>query len=201
MNLFTYARANDITDAVRLGSVDGARYLGGGTNLVDLMRETIERPNALVDVTGLSSAIDEREDGSLLIGAAARNTAVAEHRSVKARYPMLARAIVAGASAQIRNMATVGGNLLQRTRCAYFYDDDGSHCNQREPGQGCDAIDGFNRIHAILGASPSCVATHPSDMCVALAALDAVVHLDGPQGKRTVPLTGLHRLPETRAKA
>jgi xanthine dehydrogenase YagS FAD-binding subunit len=195
MNLFTYARANDITDAVRLGSVDGARYLGGGTNLVDLMRETIERPNALVDVTGLSSAIDEREDGSLLIGAAARNTAVAEHRLVKARYPMLARAIVAGASAQIRNMATVGGNLLQRTRCAYFYDDDGARCNKREPGQGCDAIDGFNRIHAILGASPSCVATHPSDMCVALAALDAVVHLDGSRGKRTMPLTDLHRLP------
>jgi xanthine dehydrogenase YagS FAD-binding subunit len=195
MNLFTYARANDVTDAVRLGSADGARYLGGGTNLVDLLRETIERPNSLVDVTGLSTAIDEREDGSLLIGAAARNTAVAEHRAVKARYPVLARAIVAGASAQIRNMATVGGNLLQKTRCAYFYDDDGARCNKREPGQGCDAIDGFNRIHAILGASPSCVATHPSDMCVALAALDAVVHLDGSKGRRTVPLIEFHRLP------
>ncbi len=195
MNLFTYSRANDVSDAVRLGSADGAKYLGGGTNLVDLMRETIERPKALVDVTGLSTAIDEREDGSLLIGAAARNTAVAEHRAVRTRYPMLARAIVAGASAQIRNMATVGGNLLQRTRCAYFYDEDGSRCNKREPGQGCDALDGFNRIHAVLGASPACVATHPSDMCVALAALDAVVYLDGPQGKRSVPLTEFHRLP------
>jgi xanthine dehydrogenase YagS FAD-binding subunit len=115
---------------------------------------------------------------------------------VRARYPLLARAIVAGASAQIRNMATVGGNILQRTRCTYFYDDDGARCNKRSPGQGCDAIDGFNRIHAILGASDACVATHPSDMCVALAALDAVVHLQGAGGARTLPLTELHRLPE-----
>jgi xanthine dehydrogenase YagS FAD-binding subunit len=131
-----------------------------------------------------------------LIGAAAKNTAVAEHRTVRTRYPMLSRAIVAGASAQIRNMATVGGNLLQRTRCTYFYDGDGSRCNKRNPGQGCDAIDGFNRIHAILGASPACVATHPSDMCVALAALGAVVHLRSARGERTLPLTDLHRLPE-----
>jgi xanthine dehydrogenase YagS FAD-binding subunit len=159
------------------------------------MRETLERPSALVDVTGLSSAITEREDGGILIGAAARNTAVAEHRLVRIRYPLLARAILAGASGQIRNMATVGGNLLQRTRCAYFYDDDGSRCNKRNPGQGCDAIDGFNRIHAILGASSSCVATHPSDMCVALAALDALVHVASSQGERTIALVDLHCLP------
>ena len=196
---FTYARAQDAGDALRMGGSPGAKYLGGGTNLVDLMRETIEHPDALVDVTGLSADIEERADGSLLIGAAARNTAVAAHRAVRTRYPVLARAIIAGASAQIRNMATVGGNLLQRTRCTYFYDNEGSRCNKREPGQGCDAAEGFNRIHAILGASPSCVATHPSDMCVALAALGAVVHLRSPDGgERTVELTDLHRLPGDR---
>ncbi len=195
MNSFTYARAGDVEDAVRLGGESSAKYLGGGTNLVDLMRETLERPAALVDVTGLSNAIEERDGGGLLIAAAARNTAVAEHRAVRTRYPLLARAIFAGASAQIRNMATVGGNILQRTRCTYFYDDDGARCNKRSPGQGCDAIDGFNRIHAILGASPACVATHPSDMCVALAALDAIVHLRSSRGERTLPFTGLHRLP------
>lgn len=194
MTPFSFSRASDTADAVRQGGAVGAKYLGGGTNLVDLMRETVERPSALVDVTGLSAAIEER-DGGLMIGAAARNTAVAEHRAVRERYPVLARAILAGASGQIRNMATVGGNILQRTRCTYFYDDDGSRCNKRAPGQGCDAIDGFNRTHAILGASPDCVATHPSDMCVALAALGAVVHLQGNGGPRTLPLTDLHRLP------
>jgi xanthine dehydrogenase YagS FAD-binding subunit len=195
MNSFTYVRAADVADAVRQGGDVNAKFLGGGTNLVDLMRETLERPSALVVVTGLSGAITEREDGGLLIGAAAKNTAVAEHRLVRTRYPMLARAILAGASGQIRNMATVGGNLLQRTRCTYFYDDDGSRCNKRDPGQGCDAIDGFNRIHAILGASSSCVATHPSDMCVALAALDAVVHVTGPEGERAIAFSDLHLLP------
>lgn len=198
MTPFTYQRAADPADAVERAKHAGTKYLGGGTNLVDLMRETIERPAALVDVTGLSRSIAEGEDGGLLIGAAARNTAVAEHGVVRARYPLLSRAILAGASAQIRNMATVGGNLLQRTRCTYFYDDEGSRCNKREPGQGCDAIGGFNRNHAILGASPSCIATHPSDMAVALAALDAVVHLRGPGGERTLPLTELHRLPGDR---
>jgi xanthine dehydrogenase YagS FAD-binding subunit len=195
MNAFTYARAGSAAEALQLGSAAQTKYLGGGTNLVDLMRETIERPEALVDVTGLSNAIEERNDGSLLIGAATRNTAVAEHRSIRTRYPLLTRAIVAGASAQIRNMATVGGNILQRTRCTYFYDDDGARCNKRSPGQGCDAIEGFNRMHAILGASPSCVATHPSDMCVALAALDALVHLRGIAGERAVPLADFHLLP------
>jgi xanthine dehydrogenase YagS FAD-binding subunit len=192
----TYSRATDAADAIRRAEGGNAKYLGGGTNLVDLMRETVEAPSALVDVTGLSAEIEETDDGGLMIGAAARNTAVAEHLAVRARYPMLTRAIVAGASAQIRNMATVGGNLLQRTRCTYFYDTDGSRCNKRSPGEGCDAIEGLNRIHAILGTSPECVATHPSDMCVALAALDAIVHLRGSSGERTIALTELHRLPE-----
>ncbi len=195
MTPFTYARAADAADAVGRAALAGTKYLGGGTNLVDLMRETLERPNALVDVTGLSSAIEESRDGGLVIGAAARNTAVAGHRLVRTRYPLLARAILAGASAQIRNMATVGGNILQRTRCTYFYDNEGARCNKRSPGQGCDAVEGFHRIHAILGASNACVATHPSDMCIALAALDATVHLQGPAGSRTLPFTDLHRLP------
>jgi xanthine dehydrogenase YagS FAD-binding subunit len=196
MTPFTYLRAADSADAVRQGTVVGAKYLGGGTNLVDLMRETLERPQTLIDVTGLSNTIEERRDGSLLIGAAVRNTALAENRVVRTRFPLLARAILAGASAQIRNMATVGGNILQRTRCTYFYDDDGARCNKRVPGQGCDAAAGFNRLHAILGASPACVATHPSDMCVALAALGATLHLRSERGARTLPLTELHRLPE-----
>jgi xanthine dehydrogenase YagS FAD-binding subunit len=194
----TYARATDPVDAIRRAVSEDAKYLGGGTNLVDLMRETVEAPSALIDVTGLSAEITETDDGGLMIGAATRNTAVAEHSAVRTRYPMLTRAIVAGASAQIRNMATVGGNLLQRTRCTYFYDTDGSRCNKRSPGEGCDAIEGFNRMHAILGGSPECVATHPSDMCVALAALDAVVHIRGTSGARTVALCDLHRLPEDR---
>jgi xanthine dehydrogenase YagS FAD-binding subunit len=192
---FTYARATSVPDALRLArTTAGAKYLGGGTNLVDLMRETVERPEALVDVTALSAEIEAKPDGGLFIGAAAKNTALAGNRIVRERYPALARAILAGASAQIRNMATVGGNILQRTRCTYFYDD-AARCNKRVPGSGCDAIDGFNRNHAILGASPACVATHPSDMCVALVALDAVVHTDGLDGTRSMPLVDLHRLP------
>jgi xanthine dehydrogenase YagS FAD-binding subunit len=192
---FRYERALDPASAKRLfANAQQARYLGGGTNLVDLMRENIERPDAVVDVTPLSRTIEEREDGSILIGAATKNTAVAAHRGVRERFPVLARAILSGASGQIRNMATVGGNILQRTRCYYFYDD-AARCNKRARGAGCDAIHGFNRIHAILGASPDCVATHPSDMCVALAALDAIVHLDGPRGLRAIKLTELHRLP------
>ncbi|TCP36702.1 xanthine dehydrogenase family protein subunit M [Sphingomonas sp. BK235] len=198
MTPFRYERAADAGEALRLGAGAATAYLGGGTNLVDLMRETVARPDHLVDVTGLSATITERDDGGLLIGAAVRNTALAEHRAVRARYPMLTRAILAGASAQIRNMATVGGNLLQRTRCAYFYDTEGARCNKRQPGAGCDARDGFNRIHAVLGASEACVATHPSDMCVALVALDAIVHVAGAGGERTLPLAELHRLPGDR---
>ena len=198
MTPFTYARAASVPDAVQRAADAGAKFLGGGTNLVDLMRETVERPTALVDVSGLSGAIVERDDGGLRIGSAARNTAIAEHRAVRERYPVLSRAILAGASAQIRNMATLGGNLLQRTRCTYFFDDEGSRCNKRSPGQGCDAIGGFNRNHAILGASSACVATHPSDMAVALAALDAIVHVSGSSGERSLPINELHRLPEDR---
>jgi xanthine dehydrogenase YagS FAD-binding subunit len=191
---FTYSRATDTAAAIREAAQAGAKYLGGGTNLVDLMREGIERPSSLVDVTRLDRGITERADGGLRIGAATTNTALAADRRVRERYPMLARAVLAGASAQIRNMATVGGNLMQRTRCVYFYDD-AARCNKREPGSGCDAVDGFNRMHAILGASPACVATHPSDMCVALAALDATVHLSGVDGVRMLPFESLHRLP------
>jgi xanthine dehydrogenase YagS FAD-binding subunit len=198
MNPFDFARAADAGDALRLARAPGAKFLGGGTNLIDLMRETVERPDSLIDVTGLSTAIEETESGGLLIGAGVRNSALAANRAVRTRYPMLARSILAGASAQIRNMATVGGNLLQRTRCTYFYDVEASRCNKRQPGQGCDAIDGFNRIHAILGASSHCVATHPSDMCVALVASDATVHLRSAAGERTVPLTDLYRLPGDR---
>lgn len=198
MTPFAYVRAGTVPDAVHQGAVAGTRYLGGGTNLVDLMRETIERPERLVDVTGLSDEITEQPGGGLLIGAATRNTAIAEHRMVRTRYPVLTRAIVAGASPQIRNMATAGGNPLQRTRCVYFYDREGARCNKRHPGEGCDAIEGFNRSHAILGASEHCVAVHPSDMCVALAALDAIVHIEGAAGPRRLPFLELHRLPGDR---
>ncbi len=198
MTPFSYARAGDTAEAVRLGAGDTTAYLGGGTNLVDLMRESVARADRLIDVTGLSGDISETGNGGLLIGAGVRNTALAEHRLVRTRYPLLSRAILAGASAQIRNMATVGGNLMQRTRCTYFYDTDGSRCNKRAPGTGCDAMDGFNRIHAVLGASDACVATHPSDMCVALAALDAVVHVEGPGGLRALAFTDFHRLPGDR---
>lgn len=196
MNPFTFARAQDAADAVRQGAVAGSRYLGGGTNLVDLMRETIERPAQLVDVSGLPQQIEERLDGSLLVGAAVKNTALAEHLAVRTRFPMLSRAIASGASGQIRNMATVAGNILQRTRCSYFYDHEGAHCNKRNPGEGCDAIDGVHRMHAVLGASSACIATHPSDMSVALAALDAVVHLQGADGTRQVPFLDFHLLPQ-----
>ena len=194
MTPFQYERASDVGAALAAGARAGAQYLGGGTNLVDLMRETIEHPDVLVDVTGLSRDIEETEGGGLRIGAGVKNTAVASDRRVRERFPLLTQAILAGASAQIRNMATVGGNLMQRTRCIYFYDD-AARCNKRNPGEGCDARDGFNRNHAVLGASESCVATHPSDMCVALAALDAVVTVKGRSGSREIPLTAFHRLP------
>jgi xanthine dehydrogenase YagS FAD-binding subunit len=194
MTPFLYERPSDVGAALAAGARAGAQYLGGGTNLVDLMRETIEHPQLLVDVTGLSRDIEETQGGGLRIGAGVKNTAVAADRRVRERFPLLAQAILAGASAQIRNMATVGGNLMQRTRCIYFYDD-AARCNKRTPGEGCDARDGFNRNHAVLGASQACVATHPSDMCVALAALDAVVTAKGRSGSREIPLTGFHRLP------
>ncbi len=194
MTPFQYERASDVGAALAAGGRGGAQYLGGGTNLVDLMRETIERPETLVDVTGLSRDIEEIQGGGLRIGAGVKNTAAAADRRVRERFPLLAQAILAGASAQIRNMATVGGNLMQRTRCIYFYDD-AARCNKRTPGEGCDAREGFNRNHAVLGASEACVATHPSDMCVALAALDAMVTVRGKDGSREIPLTAFHRRP------
>jgi xanthine dehydrogenase YagS FAD-binding subunit len=194
MTPFIYQRATDTGAALAAGAKAGAKYLGGGTNLVDLMRETVEQPDALIDVTGMASDIDDVEGGGLRIGAGVRNTAVAADRRVRERYPLLAQAILAGASAQIRNVATVGGNIMQRTRCTYFFDDT-TPCNKRSPGAGCAARDGFNRNHAILGASAACVATHPSDMCVALAALDATVTVAGPRGWREIPLIDFHNLP------
>jgi xanthine dehydrogenase YagS FAD-binding subunit len=195
MRSFEYRRAADRTEALSIAGAERARYLGGGTNLVDLMRQNIEAPAALVDVSRLPGTIENTRNGGLLIGAAVRNSVVATHPAVRTHYPMLSRALLASASAQIRNMATIGGNILQRTRCAYFYDAAGSRCNKRELGAGCDAIGGFNRYHAIFGTSEHCIATHPSDMCVALAALDAMVHLVGPEGDRSVPMIDFHRLP------
>jgi xanthine dehydrogenase YagS FAD-binding subunit len=194
MTPFRYETAADAAAAIRLGAGQGAKYLAGGTNLVDLMRETIERPDLLVDVSGLNVEIADGADGGLVIGAGVKNTTLAADRRVRERFPMLAQAVLAGASGQIRNVASVGGNILQRTRCLYFFDD-AARCNKREPGAGCDALEGFNRNHAILGASPACVATHPSDMCVALAALDASVRVEGPGGAREVPLEAFHLLP------
>lgn len=196
MKNFAYSRAETVEGAVTLLSQStNSKFLGGGTNLVDLMRENIEQPEALIDVTRLSQReITELPDGGLSIGAAVRNSAVANHSLVRARYPVLSQAILFGASGQIRNMATTGGNLMQRTRCYYFYDD-AARCNKRVPGSGCDAIGGFNRMHAILGASDNCIATHPSDMCVALAALDATVHVRGTAGERTIPIHAFHLLP------
>ncbi len=196
MKNFSYSRAEDQQSAVSLVSGGGiAKFLGGGTNLVDLMRENIEQPDALVDITRLPLAqVEELPEGGLRLGALVRNSHLAGNPLVKDRYPVLSQAILMGASAQLRNMATTGGNLMQRTRCYYFYDS-AAHCNKREPGTGCDAIGGFNRIHAILGTSPECIATHPSDMCVALAALDAVVQVTGKDGDRSIPLMDFHRLP------
>lgn len=196
MNNFIYDRAETAESAINLfGQNANAKFLGGGTNLVDLMRENIEQPNALIDVTRLSNEIEELENGAVRIGAATKNTAVAGNELIREKYPFLSQAILFGASGQIRNMATVGGNLLQRTRCYYFYDD-AAKCNKREPGSGCDAIGGFNRIHAIVGTSDTCIATHPSDMCVALAALDAKVLVEGANGKREIAFNDFHKLPE-----
>jgi xanthine dehydrogenase YagS FAD-binding subunit len=196
MRPFAYERPEDAGAAVGLlAGRPGARYLAGGTNLVDLMRLEVETPELLVDVRGvLDDAIEETEDGGLRIGAGASNSAAAVHRTVRERYPVLAESLLAGASGQLRNVATVGGNLLQRTRCPYFQDVT-KPCNKREPGTGCPAREGEHRNLAILGHSEHCVATHPSDMAVALAALGAQVLVRGPQGERRIPMPGLHRLP------
>jgi xanthine dehydrogenase YagS FAD-binding subunit len=196
MREFGYARPTRLGDALAaVGGTAGARYLGGGTNLVDLMKLGVETPGLLVDVTALPyDFIEEAAGGELRIGAGVRNSDLAASVAVRRRYPALAQAVLAGASGQLRNMATVGGNLLQRTRCFYFQDVT-KPCNKRVPASGCPARDGEHHNLAILGASPHCVATHPSDMAVALAAFDAVVHVEGPAGPRRVPLSELYRLP------
>jgi xanthine dehydrogenase YagS FAD-binding subunit len=196
MKQFTYERATDVGAAVAAASRAGARYISGGTSLLDLMKLEIEQPAHLVDISRLPlKGIDELPDGGLRIGAQARNSDVAGDRRVRTRYPVLSQALLAGASGQLRNKASIGGNLLQRTRCPYFYDTAAS-CNKRVPGCGCSAIGGFNRGHAILGASEACIAAHPSDMAVALAILEAGIELLGPGGvTRRVAIGGFYRLP------
>ncbi len=197
MNNFTYLRAGGVAEAVKeKASLNGdGAFIAGGTNLVDLLKENVARPDRLIDITRLPLArIEAGENGGLRLGALATNADTAYHPDVEKRYPMLSKAILAGASAQLRNMATDGGNLLQRTRCYYFYDV-ATPCNKRAPGSGCGAIGGFNRIHAILGTSEQCIATHPSDMCVALAALEAVVQVTGEGGARSILFADFHRLP------
>jgi xanthine dehydrogenase YagS FAD-binding subunit len=193
---FGYARANDVAEAVRMIAADPqAKFIAGGTNLVDLMKEDVERPTRLVDISRLPlKSVEQTPGGGLRIGALVPNSDLAYHPLIEQRYPVLSSAIQAGASAQLRNMASTGGNLLQRTRCAYFYDTV-TPCNKREPGSGCSAINGLNRGHAILGTSEACIATHPSDMCVALRVLDATVHVAGPNGERAIAIADFHRLP------
>ena len=196
MNRFSYVCAGDVPSAVREAAADDAtKFIAGGTNLLDLMKENVERPRRIVDITRLPlGKIEPGADGGLRLGALVTNTDAAYHEEVERRYPLVSRAILAGASAQLRNMATVGGNLMQRTRCLYFYDT-ATPCNKREQGTGCSALVGFNRMHAILGTSEHCIATHPSDMCVALAVLEAVVRVTGPDGDRNISFAEFHRLP------
>jgi xanthine dehydrogenase YagS FAD-binding subunit len=193
---FQYVRATDVADAVRQMAGDPrAKLVAGGTNLIDLMKMDVEQPTRVIDITRLPlKQVERTPDGGLRIGALVRNTDLAWHPMVERDYPVLASAIMAGASQQLRNMATTGGNILQRTRCAYFYDT-ATPCNKRAPGSGCAAIDGHNRMHAILGTSDACIAVHPSDMCVAMVLLEAKVHVTGPAGDRVVPLADFHRLP------
>jgi xanthine dehydrogenase YagS FAD-binding subunit len=194
---FSFERATDVADAVRrIASDPSAKFIAGGTNLVDLMKYDVEKPTKLIDVGKLPlNAVEETAEGGLKIGALVPNSNLAYHSKIESRYPVLASAILAGASQQLRNMASTGGNLMQRTRCAYFYDV-ATPCNKRIPGSGCSAKEGVNRIHAILGWSKECIATHPSDMCVALRMLDAKVHVAGPDRERAIPFSDFHRVPE-----
>jgi xanthine dehydrogenase YagS FAD-binding subunit len=196
MNSFDYVRPETVREAIAAASEPGAAYLAAGTNLLDLMKGGITRPSRLVDISHLPDLdhIEDLPDGSVRIGALVRNADLARDRTFARRFPVVAEALLSGASAQLRNAATVGGNLLQRTRCAYFYDV-ASACNKRDPGSGCDARGGDNRLHAVLGWSESCIATHPSDFCVPLVALDAIVDLEGSAGRREIPLEIFHRLP------
>ncbi|MCP3460237.1 xanthine dehydrogenase family protein subunit M [Bradyrhizobium sp. CCGUVB23] len=196
MKPFDYVRPATIAEAVTAAAQPGATYLAAGTNLLDLMKGGVSRPDRLVDVTHLQGLdkIEHLADGALRIGALVRNADLAHDAAFAKAYPAIAEALLSGASAQLRNAATVGGNLLQRTRCAYFYDP-ASRCNRREAGSGCDARGGENRLHAVLGWSENCIATHPSDFCVPLVALDAIVEIEGKSGRRELPLDELHRLP------
>jgi len=196
MKPFDYVRAASVSQAVAAAGDPGAAYLAGGTNLLDLMKGGALRPDMLVDIARLPGLdrIDRLGDGGLRIGAMVRNADLAHDADFARSYPAVVEALLSGASAQIRNAATVGGNLLQRTRCSYFYDV-ASACNRREPGSGCDALHGENRLHAVLGWSPNCIATHPSDFCVPLVAMDAVVEIEGKAGRREIALEALHRLP------
>ena len=197
MQPFEFERARDPQGAVSMiGAAPQGKFLAGGTNLVDLMKQQVELPTHLVDINRLELAkIEEMPGGGVRLGALAKNAETADHELVRTRYPLLSQAILAGASAQLRNAATNGGNLLQRTRCYYFYDPAYEQCNKRKPGSGCGAIEGYNRVHAVLGTSPECIATHPSDMCVALAALGATVRVRGVKGERTITFAEFHRLP------
>jgi len=198
MRAFTYERPDDMANALVAIGKPGAKFLAGGTNLLDLMKVEAETPQHLVDVSRLPlTAIDDVDGGGLRIGAMVTNTDLAADARVREHYPLLSRAVLNGASGQLRNQATTGGNLLQRTRCYYFYDP-ATPCNKRAPGSGCSAVQGFNRIHAILGASDACIAVHPSDMAVALAALDAEVEVQSAPGNRRIRITDFHRLPENK---
>lgn len=196
MNSFSYARADSIENAVgEIGKNETAKFIAGGTNLLDLMKYNVEHPERLIDVNRLPlNQIAENENGGLRLGALCTNADTAYHAEVEKRYPLLSKAILAGASPQLRNMATDGGNLLQRTRCYYFYDT-ATPCNKRKPGTGCPAIAGYNRMHAVLGFSDACIATYPGDMANALAALEAVVNVEGKDGKREIKFEDFHRLP------
>jgi xanthine dehydrogenase YagS FAD-binding subunit len=204
MNPFSYQRAKTPDQAVHVITSHGAKFLGGGTNLIDLMKDDVERPVTLIDITRLDLAkVEDAPNGGAMIGALVRNSDLANHPHIKHNYPLLSRALLSGASPQLRNMATAGGNLMQRTRCYYFMDTAFPACNKRAPGSGCAAVNGFNRIHAILGQSDqgatsaaTCIATNPSDMNVALAALGATIHVVGPRNvKRSIPIAEFHRLP------
>jgi xanthine dehydrogenase YagS FAD-binding subunit len=192
---FNYVKSTSVQNATAVLNREAtAKAIAGGTNLVDLMKRGVMSPQKLVDVTALPLKEIQRNGNVISLGALALNSAVAEHKLVKEHLPLLSQALNAGASAQIRNMATVGGNMMQRTRCPYFYDT-AMACNKREPGTGCSALQGYNRMHAIFGASEQCIAVHPSDMCIALAALDASVVIAGPGGERRLPFLNFHRLP------
>jgi xanthine dehydrogenase YagS FAD-binding subunit len=196
MKAFQYAQANTPEEAARAGAAEGAKFIAGGTNLLDLMKLQVETPEQIVDITRLDLGnVEETEDGGLRIGALVPNSDLAAHPLVRQRYEALSRALLAGASGQLRNKASTAGNLLQRTRCYYFYET-ADACNKRTPGSGCSARDGFNRIHAVLGASEACIATHPSDMAVAMRLLDAMVVTQLPDGdRRRLPLGDFYRLP------